>query len=58
VQPAGSRTTLSSVAADTGRVSAQLLEALIAGREPDAYHVELATALVVRSCTVPPRSRR
>jgi DNA-binding LacI/PurR family transcriptional regulator len=31
--------------------------AVLAGREPDAYHVELATALV-RSSTAPPRSRR
>jgi LacI family transcriptional regulator len=44
--------------AEMGRVAAQLLEALIAGREPDAYHVELATALVVRASTAPPRGRR
>ena len=51
-------TTVRQPLAEMGRVAAQLLEALIAGREPDAYHVELATALVVRSSTAAPRSRR
>jgi LacI family transcriptional regulator len=51
-------TTVRQPLAEMGRVATQLLEALIAGRDPDAYHVELATALVVRSSTAPPRSRR
>jgi LacI family transcriptional regulator len=51
-------TTVRQPLAEMGRVAVQLLEALIAGREPDAYHVELATALVVRSSTAPPRVRR
>jgi LacI family transcriptional regulator len=51
-------TTVRQPLAEMGRVATQLLEALIAGRDPDAYHVELATALVVRASTAPPRSRR
>ena len=48
-------TTVRQPLAEMGRVATQLLEALIAGRDPDAYHVELATALVVRASTAPPR---
>jgi LacI family transcriptional regulator len=51
-------TTVRQPLAEMGRVATQLLEALIAGRDPDAYHVELATALVVRSSTAPARPRR
>ena len=51
-------TTVRQPLAEMGRVVTQLLEALIVGRDLDAYHVELATALVVRSSTAPPRSRR
>jgi LacI family transcriptional regulator len=50
-------TTVRQPLAEMGRVATQLLEALIAGRDPDAYHVELATALVVRASTAPPRRR-
>ena len=46
-------TTVRQPLAEMGRVGAQLLQALIEGREPDAYHVELATTLVVRASTAP-----
>ena len=51
-------TTVRQPLAEMGRVAAQLLEAVVAGREPDTYHVELATTLVVRASTAAPRQRR
>jgi LacI family transcriptional regulator len=44
-------TTVRQPLAYMGRVAAGMLQTLIEGREPESYHVELATELVVRSST-------
>lgn len=49
-------TTVRQPLAELGRVGAQMLQALIEGRELDSYHVELATSLVVRASTAAPRA--
>jgi LacI family transcriptional regulator len=49
-------TTVRQPLEEMGRIGAQMLQTLIDGRPLDAYHVELATKLVVRSSTQePPR---
>ena len=48
-------TTVRQPLAYMGRVAAQMLQNLIENRELDSYHVELATELIVRSSTQPPR---
>jgi LacI family transcriptional regulator len=49
-------TTIRQPLAEMGRVGAQMLQALIEGRDVDTYHVELATSLVVRASTAAPRA--
>jgi LacI family transcriptional regulator len=48
-------TTIRQPLAEMGRTAATMLSAMIDGREPDGRQVELATELVVRSSTAPPR---
>jgi LacI family transcriptional regulator len=48
-------TTVRQPLAEMGRTAAVMLSAMIAGREPHGLQVELATELVVRSSTAPPR---
>lgn len=50
-------TTVRQPLAEMGRTAAEMLAAMIDGREPHARQVELATELVVRSSTAPPRGR-
>ncbi len=47
-------TTVRQPLAEMGRTAAEMLSAMIEGREPHARQVELATELVVRSSTAPP----
>ena len=48
-------TTVRQPLAEMGRIAADMLSAMIDGREPHGRQVELATELVVRSSTAPPR---
>ena len=48
-------TTVRQPLAEMGRTAAEMLSAMIDGREPHGRQVELATELVVRSSTAPPR---
>lgn len=48
-------TTIRQPIAEIGRVALRTVLTLARGREPDATHVELATELVVRASTAPPR---
>ena len=48
-------TTVRQPLAEMGRIAAEMLSAMIEGREPHGRQVELATELVVRSSTAPPR---
>jgi LacI family transcriptional regulator len=49
-------TTVRQPLTEMGRIAAEMLSAMIDGREPDGRQVELATELVVRSSTAPPGS--
>lgn len=51
-------TTIRQPLAEIGRVALKNVLALVEGRAPDASHVELATELVVRGSTAPPRNLR
>jgi LacI family transcriptional regulator len=51
-------TTVRQPLAEMGRTAAEMLSAMIDGREPHGRQVELATELVVRSSTAPPRGLR
>jgi DNA-binding LacI/PurR family transcriptional regulator len=48
-------TTVRQPLAEMGRIAAEMLVAMIEQREPHGRQVELATELIVRSSTVPPR---
>ena len=50
-------TTVRQPLVEMGRTAAEMLSAMIDGREPHARQVELATELVVRSSTAPPGGR-
>lgn len=50
-------TTVRQPLAEMGRTAAEMLSAMIDGREPHGRQVELATELIVRSSTAPPRAR-
>jgi DNA-binding LacI/PurR family transcriptional regulator len=50
-------TTVRQPLVEMGRTAAEMLSAMIDGREPHGRQVELATELVVRSSTAPPRER-
>jgi len=50
-------TTVRQPLVEMGRTAAEMLSAMIDGREPHGRQVELATELVVRSSTAPPRGR-
>ncbi|MCC2334078.1 LacI family DNA-binding transcriptional regulator [Cellulomonas wangsupingiae] len=41
---------------DIGRVALRTVLAMDEGRQPDSHHIELATTLVVRDSTAPPRA--
>lgn len=48
-------TTVKQPLRQMGRVAARTVVELAAGRVPDSHHVQLATSLVVRESTAPPR---
>jgi LacI family transcriptional regulator len=48
-------TTVRQPLADMGRIAAEMLATMIDGTEPQGRQVELATELIIRSSTAPPR---